>query len=115
MGAITTALQSPVLWGVAGAFIYGAPQLSVCIFTAQQAEGHWVRCSFEFSVSLIIGAIAAGAFAPWAASSIFKSVDPAQARVIAATIGLLANPIAPRLIDVLSGKVIQMLKGQSDQ
>lgn len=115
MAVIAALAMEPMFWGAAGSFIYAAPRLSVCLFAAQQTEGHWVQCGFEFAVSMVIGAIAAGILGPWIGVSVLKSADPAQARVIAATIGLLANPIAPRVIDVLSGRVLQMLKGSDSK
>ena len=115
MAVIAALAMEPAWWGFLGALIYAAPRLSACLFAAQQTEGHWVQCGFEFAVSLTIGAIAAGIFGPWIGASILQATDPAQTRVITATIGLLANPIAPRIIDVLSGRVLQMLKGSDSK
>lgn len=102
--------NSPILWGFLGAFIYAGPRLTACVFAARQTETGWFECGFEFAVALLIGVASAWAFAPWGAS-VLKATDPAQIRAIAATIGLLANPAAPKVIDLLSGRVLQMLKG----
>jgi hypothetical protein len=102
--------RSPALWGFLGAFIYAAPRLTACIFASRQAGVGWFLCGFEFALALLIGVAAALPFAPLAAS-VLKVSDQAQIRAIAATIGLLANPAAPKVIDILSGRMLNYLKG----
>ena len=103
--------ETPPLWGFMGAFIYAAPRLGACVFARRQAGQGWVGCGFEFVAALITGAVAAGALTPEIAVSFLKSTDPAHSRAVAATIGLLANPAAPRVIDILTGRILQVLKG----
>lgn len=102
---------TPALWGFMGAFIYAAPRLATCMFAARQAGTGWFGCGFEFVMALLIGAVAAGAWGPEVSISVLKSSDPAHLRAVAATIGLLANPAAPRVIDILTGRILNVLKG----
>lgn len=113
MGSISSIAQWPALWGACGAIIYAAPRLTVCLFAARSDGKRWFECGcvFEFIVALLIGTIAALAFGPWIGASILKATDPGQLRAIATGIGLLANPAAPRVIEILNGRIFQMIKG----
>jgi hypothetical protein len=104
-------LGSPAFLGAAGAFIYGAPRLSACIFGARQAQASWVGCGFEFCIAVSLGIAGAWLFSPWIAHSVLKATDPAETRAIAATIGLLVNPVSPLIVEVLGSRVVKFLKG----
>lgn len=92
---------APAVWGLAGAWIYAAPRWLACVYGQPGTfwKAHW-RCTLEAGVCLAVGALAAAAFAGW----IITAWHPVGADMpaIAAMIGLLANPIAPRLVDGLS-------------
>jgi hypothetical protein len=103
-------LFSSGAWGMAGAFIYGAPRFGACLFAARHSRGGWARCSIEFACALITGAIAAAAFSGWAQESLGQAPDHRNA--IAAMIGLLANPTAPKLIDSLSTVITNVVTGR---
>jgi predicted anti-sigma-YlaC factor YlaD len=90
-------LASPAVWGGAGAFIYAGPRWLACFWPT---KGTAWRCTAEGAVCIIIGTLAAQAFAGWA-SRVFHQA-PADLPAVAAMIGLLANPLAPRLVDGLS-------------
>ena len=100
------------LWGLAGAFIYAAPNLSTCLFTRKAGDGFGAigRCVLDFAVALVIGALASAAFAQWA-QAFLKRTGPEELRAIAAVIGLLANPAAPRLTARLSSWLIKKAPG----
>jgi len=92
-------IASPALWGFAGAISYAAPLLSTCLFTSsQEPGGSSAKCTLDFIIAVFIGTVAAAAFTPLIQELLHKSTDP-WLRVIAVTIGLLANRIAPKLVD----------------
>lgn len=90
----------PALWGLAGAAIYAAPRWLACKF---EGDGGLVRCTLDALVCLAVGTLAAAAFAPWALDFLHQKQRYLSA--IAAMIGLLANPTAPRLVEKLSAVV----------
>lgn len=104
-------LLSPAFVGLAGAFVYAAPRLSTCIFASRQAGTGWSLCLIEFGLALATGMIAAAYLTPWICASVLKSTDAGLLRPVAVTIGLLANPIAPRIVDILGGRILNILKG----
>lgn len=113
-----TIFSLPGVWGFLGAFIYAAPRLSACMYAAREAGAGGWRCIFDFVTSLAIGAIAAAAFTPWALRFLGEAATD-QHNAIAALVGLMANPTAPRLVDVfsalasnvLSEKLLKLFKG----
>lgn len=109
--------QLPGVWGALGAFIYAAPRLSACLVAARQRGGGWGVCALEFATALITGTIAAAAFAPSVARLL--APDAHDLNAVAAMIGLLANPTAPKLVEtlstiasnVVSGRLLKSIKG----
>lgn len=95
------------LWGLLGAFIYAAPRFSACFFAARQAGGTSVVCAVEASVCLAIGTITSPLIAPWL-QYYLKRDGTHETMAIAAVIGLLANPVAPKLFNIET--LISMLK-----
>lgn len=93
------ALHEPAVWGFLGAFIYAGPRLAACIMSCRETGVNWALCLLEFAFALATGAIAAAAFSATAMNLIHVSDTTA----IATTIGLLANPIAPKMIATASG------------
>lgn len=108
---LSSLIEAPFVWGFMGAFVYAAPRLSACVFAARQTGVGWFDCGFEFVVALATGAVAAAALGPEITISVLKTTDPAHARAVASGIGLLANPAAPKIIDILTGRILQVLKG----
>ena len=103
-----------MFWGSAGAFIYAAPKLATCIFEHKEGGGGWRRCGFEFVIAMVIGTVSAGIFAPWTQDWLGMKGDH-DMRVVAALIGLLANRVAPTIVDVvpdaLGQRISRFLKG----
>jgi hypothetical protein len=97
--------SQPAFWGAAGAFIYAAPLFSTCAFSAKATGGSWVRCGFEFVTALAIGTLAAAATTP-VIQEVFHRDSAAWMRAIASTTGLLANRVAPRLVNAAPDAVI---------
>lgn len=89
--------SSPAVYGGAGAFIYAAPRLLACLRSPKDHGDSVFSCSFEFIIALTIGAIGAGAFAPWLAG-VRGMTEPRDLNAIAVIIGLMANPTAPTII-----------------
>jgi hypothetical protein len=96
------------LWGLGGAFIYAAPRLVACVYSSQAAGKSWAWCGWTFVVSLVTGAIAAGALAPFASNWLSRTAEH-DVRAIATLIGLLANPFAPDFVRGIRGKILKKL------
>lgn len=103
--------DAPGLWGLLGALIYAGPRLTACLFTRQTGEHRAWGCLLEFGLAMLIGAIAAEAFGPWV-QEFLQRKGHHELRAICAMLGLLANPMAPRVIDALSGRVLKAMKGE---
>lgn len=87
------------LWGLGGAFIFGANQLPICLFSHIKEGGtknEPLECIIEFVLALLVGAVAAAIWAQWA-QAFLKIVGPGDLRGIAGGIGLIANPVSPIL------------------
>lgn len=91
-----TGTMIAALWGLSGAFIYAAPRWMACAFAS---KGVALRCSLEMIVCLGIGSIAAAAFGPWVL--VFLKQRPTDLGAISAMVGLLANPTAPKVVDMI--------------
>ena len=100
-------MSSPATWGVAGSFIYAGPRWLACAFASKGAA--W-RCSLEAAICLLVGAIAAQAFGQWVLA--FLHQRPADLNAIAAMIGLLANPLAPKLTEGLAGTIANTISSR---
>ena len=86
-------VENAAWWGLCGAFIYAGPQLGVCLVASKKSGSpSWV-CFFEFTVTMICGAIAAAAFSEFIADWAHLK----NSNAIAAAIGWFVIPIAPRL------------------
>jgi hypothetical protein len=107
--------SQPALWGGAGAFIYGAPLFSTCLFTAKESGGSCIRCTSEFLTALAIGTFAAASAAPLILE-IANRDSAASMRAAAALTGLLANKVAPMIISAAPDAVVEwvsrMFKGR---
>lgn len=91
------------LWGMAGAFIYAAPRLTICIRNCRANNSPISDCLMEFAFALATGWIAAEGGAMWLAQHLSQSQEH-QVRAVAVVLGLLSNPIAPIMVAMLSGK-----------
>jgi hypothetical protein len=94
------------LWGLSGAFIYAAPKLTVCYFTARESKLPWRRCAAEFPVSLTIGAIGAAAISGW----LSHLPGWADTRAVATLVGMVMNTVSPALISLISTRVIKRIE-----
>lgn len=110
---IEALLREPMFWGAGGAFIYAAPRLSVCIATALARKTGCITCTVDAILALAIGVISAAAFTDLAHALAVKFIGdtiPKDGRAISCVLGLLANPLAPRLVDVAGGRLIKKLE-----
>ncbi len=105
---LNTLLHEPALWGFLGAFIYAAPRMMACILTCREASVSTWPCVFEFAIALATGAIAAAAFG----AAVIRLIHLNDMNAVAATIGLLANPFAPRMVATASGVLNTALKSK---
>jgi len=87
------------LWGALGAFIYAAPKFSACFFSSRQNGGSSVVCFIEGCISVLVGIFASIAVAPWIYAFLERDGEH-EIRAICAVVGLLANPIAPKLFNL---------------
>lgn len=89
-------VQLPAFWGFLGAFIYAAPRWVACLAgTRTDNGGSNAVCTLEAVIALVIGAIAASAFGDMV-MTVFKLDNSNSACAI---IGLLANPVTPKLVE----------------
>jgi len=95
------------LWGFLGAFIYSAPRFSACFFANRQAGVSSLVCIVETVICLAIGTISSPLIAPWV-QHFLKRDGSHETMAIAAIVGLLANPVAPKLFNIET--LISMLK-----
>lgn len=96
-------------WGFLGAFVYAGPKFSACLYTANESGGRWGWCALEGVIALATGTIAAAALTPWA-QHLTRLVEPRDLPAVAGMIGLLANPLAPGLIDAVSGRILRRIR-----
>lgn len=97
------------LWGLAGAFVYGAPRLVVAL--TQSTEPRWAPWA-EFMVALSIGPIAAAGFGDLVAHWL-NLTGAANQRALAVVIGLVANPAAPTVVRVVTSQLVRRLDAGS--
>lgn len=103
--------DSPFLWGFLGAFWYAGPMLSTCIVASKTSGESWGNCLFIFVIALLVGTVAAGGFSPFL-MIVLHMAGEAQNRAVATTIGLMANPASPLIIDALNGRLLRMIRGE---
>lgn len=103
-------LDSPALWGLAGAVVFAGPKLTACIYNATETKVPYSRCVLETITALIIGVISAAAFEPWLAGIVHMTTPPDQ-RALSTVIGIAANPTAPGIISFLSDVILTRIKG----
>lgn len=116
MGWIELVVHSPPWWGAGGAFVFAAPRWIACLVACREAGTPGWHCTGEFVVALLIGAFAAEAFSAFA-SEVLHMKD---ANAVSAMIGLLANPMAPRIAaggagivgNLLNSKIGKALQGE---
>lgn len=93
---------SPWIWGLAGAFLYAAPKLILCM--SRDSETGWKNCIATFCVAMIAGPVLAESFGPWLGYRFEWMIEP-DGRALFVTIGLTGNPTAPLLIRLVRGHI----------
>lgn len=117
MGPISVIAHWPAWWGVLGAFVYAANRLVPCLAAARAAKQWPWGCVADFFISLAVGGIGAAAFTTVAEGFVHLK-DP---NAVATLIGLLANPIVPKITGsapallglVLESPLARALKGET--
>lgn len=94
------------LWGLAGAFVYAAPRLLISLTEAGAAGFYLWRHVAAFIVALAFGPIAGAGIAPFLASEFHRTVI-AEHRAIAIVIGMVANPVAPSIVHLVSDGILR--------
>lgn len=91
------------LWGLLGAITYAGPRTLICHRECVQ-PGTLPLCYAELVVALFVGAASAAAYTEWVGHYFARAVffDP---RAFAYTIGLVANPIAPLVVKMVSKRM----------
>lgn len=89
------------LWGGAGAFVFAAPRLLVCIQACK--ESGRAACVLEFIFAILIGVIGAEGVGPAASQWLHRTAEY-EVRALAVFLGLLANPAAPGLVKLMSAQ-----------
>lgn len=101
---------SAALWGFLGAFMYAGPRTVVAIYAARERGLRWGGHAAEGLIALLVGTIAAEAFAPWI-QDYLKRTSAHDLRALGVMLGLVANRAAPTLVDLVAGKLMKRLKG----
>lgn len=106
------------LWGLLGAFVYAAPRLLVAWGESRAAGQAPHPHFFEFVVALSFGPIFSSALGEWGAGYVGMT-EPRALRAVSLVLGMVANPVAPVIIALVSGNIIARLgaafKGDSGQ
>lgn len=104
-------------WGLAGAFIFAAPELTAGLFEDRARANHAPRLQhiLRFVVALATGAICAESFSAWVLAwplieAMLKNDDPASLRGIATMIGLIANSAAPGIVRALNKRIVKKIE-----
>lgn len=101
---------SPAFWGFLGALMYAGPRVIAGVFTRRERGlGPWEPI-LEFVAAVFVGTVTAEAFTAWALQH-FKLEEPHHLRGVGVMLGLLANPAAPRVVDLVAGRLLGRLKG----
>lgn len=89
------------LWGGAGAFVFAGPRLLVCLKGC--GAGGRAECILEFVFAILIGVIGAEGIGPAASAWLGRTAEY-EVRALGVFIGLLANPVAPGLVKLMSAQ-----------
>lgn len=102
-------LASPWFWGAAGAFVYSGPKLSTCVFDSRKTGAPTAKCVVDAIFAMVIGPISAAALTGTVQGYTgLSGADHLPA--VSACLGILANPLAPGVIEVMSGAVLTRLR-----
>lgn len=103
------------LWGLLGAFVYAAPRLLVAWGESRAAGTGVLPHLIEFVVALTFGPIFAAGFGEWGAGYLGWT-EPRSLRAVSLVIGMVANPVAPLLVNLVTGGIAgrlgAVLKGE---
>jgi len=106
------------LWGLLGAFVYAAPRLLVAWGESRTAGAPVLPHFIEFLVALSFGPIFSAALGEWGAGYVGMT-EPRSLRAVSLVLGMVANPVAPVLISLVSGNIVARLgaafKGDTGQ
>lgn len=93
------------LWGLLGAFIYAGPRWVRCHVTCRETGDPKIECLLDFVVSLAVGSIAAGAFAP----ILLTWTGLGDENALSALVGVFVNPVAPELTKRAPKMIVNLL------
>jgi len=93
------------LWGLLGAFVYAAPRLLVAWGESRVSGTPVLPHLIEFSVALTFGPIFASGFGEFGAGYLGWE-EPRALRAVSLVIGMVANPAAPLLINLVTGQIL---------
>lgn len=96
------------LWGFLGAFVWAAPRLLVAWGESRTARTPLLPHLIEFVVALAFGPIFAAGFGEFGAGYIGLE-EPRALRAVSLVIGMIANPLAPKIVEIATGGVIGRL------
>lgn len=96
------------LWGLLGAFVYAAPRLLVAWGESRVAGAPLLPHLIELAVALTFGPIFAAGFGEFGAGYLGWE-EPRALRAVSLVIGMVANPVAPVLVNLASGEIIGRL------
>ena len=102
-------IEALALWGLAGAFVYAAPRFLMSLSETRLPEHRWYPFA-EFLVSLGIGPIAGAGFGQFVAGSIHM-LKSEELRAITVVVGMIANPVAPAIVQLLGTGLVRRLGG----
>jgi hypothetical protein len=100
-------------WGLLGAFVYAAPRLLVVLAEKAPTKPVWIHLA-EFLLALCLGPIGASAFTPIVAEIIGWHGD-ANLRATALVVGMVANPIAPTVVNLVGDMILHRLYAPLDK
>lgn len=99
---------SYMAWGASGAFVYAAPKLVVALSEARAQGRPAFLAILEFLIALPVGLIAAAGLGPFVADTLQRTALN-ECTALAVVIGMVANPLSPLLVKVLSNKFLRRI------
>ncbi len=96
-------------WGLLGAFVHAGLALPVAWAEAKASGRPLALPLGQFIVALCIGLIFGAGFGPIAGDRLGLKTMP-ELQALALVVGLVANPIAPWVVKVMSGASIKVIQ-----
>ena len=97
----------PWLWGLLGTVIYAGPRLVACYISCRESKTPVLHCVLDFVMSLVVGAVAAEAFAEF----VLTTLKWKDQNAVSALIGLFVHTVAPELNKRASGVIEAVFGG----